>query len=457
MATIKLSLVKNDMSLFDKIKINSKEREKEFEKYLKDSVKQLRANPPKMTIKTGGNIDELPPKLKAIFIRFRDNTEDFLKLKAILQQAFRTLLTHAIQNHKTFCDYFNLSYHVEDHLLKIYQISESELKEEMAKINFFKGQRQLSNKFYQTLAIAYGIGVLKDDPAIRIIVISLIAARLWNGFIKKQFPKGCDPKIAAYVQKYMIRTNSDYKKMGTPFAFIVKYIAPSFDKRYADYVRQNFADHTNGLVAVIKKLQPRIRNVFVETLAHKYYEAYERGLKEEVFTSHSSAYDDGGDVIETKETFKNFIHQIVDKIRNKIAVQKDIIMKEDVQVAIKRKHQVNPIYMDEINEFFNNDEHHEIIVETIEFLLIGLQNEIKDEEDFCKLDPNILATRIGNSKRNQYFNKVKEFREYMAKHIFGKSFEALEKSNKKSTKDKILNLMAYLFIIYTKKLICKKV
>ena len=415
-----------------------------------NNIKRVIAKPPKIKITTGAQIDTLPPKLKAIVMRANEDEEYYLKIKQVLSTAVSRLTKHA-RDHETFCDFFNLSSEPHKYLLKLFGLSEAELKQEMAKINFYPGHRQLGDSYYQTLSLTFLIGLYKDDEILRIVSLILISARLWNGMVKKFFTRGCSEDIARYVQQYLIQNNSDYKRYGTPFAFVVNYLAIRINETFSSYVRQNAADPKTGLVKILKSIQPSLLSLFKGTLAKRYYEAYEKGLKETSVSSHQNAYDGGGDMIETRESFKNLLEQMVDKLEKNIILASNILLSDDAKSILKRKFALSDSAIKKINDWFEDDENSDDIKMLTEYLIQGIRPET--EEQFCSMTIDVLANQIGNSKKNAHFIKIKDYRKLIAKAIFG---PAIEDANA-SSYSRILNIISYSILIYIKKLICKKV
>jgi hypothetical protein len=412
--------------------------------------KGVAANPPEIKYLTGANIENLPSKLKAIVLRAEEDEEFYIKIKKVIETAITRLVKYA-KDHETFCNYFNLSTEVDKYLLKLFGLSANELKQEMAKINFFPGHRQLGDPFYQTLSLVYLIGLYKNDQALRVAAVILIAARLWNGMIKKFFPLGCDPDIARYVQQYLIQNNSDYKRFGSPFAFITSYLAIRVDKTFSEYVRQDAANPKTGLVKIIKSIQPSLQSLFQGTLTKHYYYAYEKGLKETSVSTHGSAYDSGGDMIETRETFKTFLDQVLDKFEKNMMLNQNLLLQSDVKNVLKLKFALSDNAIQKLNDWFDNEENFDDIKMLAEYLLQGLHP--KNEEEFCSYSIDILTTQVGNAKKNVYFLKIKEYRVSIARQLFGDKIEEMNTQ----TYYRVLNIISYTLVLYIKKSICKKI
>jgi len=408
--------------------------------------------PPEITITdpTKAKIDDLPPKLKAIVKRAIEDDEYYIKIKKIIEMALSRLIKYA-SDHQSFCDYFNLSTEPHKLLLKVFGISESELRQEMAKINFDVRHRQLSDPYYQTLLLVYLIGLLKNDFVLRVSALILISARMWNGMVKKFFPRGCDPDIARYVQNYLIKNNSPYKRYGSPFAFITDYLAIRIDKTYSTYVMQNAADPKNGLKKIITSIQPSLQSLFQGTLTKHYYYAYEHGLKETSVSTHNNAYDSGGDMVETRETFKNLLDQMIDKFEKNMILANNVLLNSDTKAALKSKFALSDNAIKKLNEWFNDESNQEDLKMLAEYLIQGLHPN--SEEEFCNYSIDTLINQIGNAKKNMYFLKIKEYRKLIAKAIFGPNIENMNSQ----TYYRILNIVNYSIVIYIKKLICKKI
>ena len=209
-----------------------------------------------------------------------------------------------------------------------------ELKQEMSKINFYPGHRQIGDVFYQTLSLVYLIGLYKSDTLLRLASLMLMSGRLWNGMVKKFFPLGCDSDTARYVQQYIIQNNSEYKKYGSPYSYVANHLALRIDKTYSEYVRQDAANPKTGLVKLIKTLQPTLQSLFQGTLTKHYYPAFDKGLKETSVSTHGNAYDNDGDMIESRETFKTFLDQILDKFEKNMILNFDLLLQPDIKNAL---------------------------------------------------------------------------------------------------------------------------
>jgi len=412
------------------------------------SPRGLRPKPPKIEYTEGANIKNLPPKLKAIFERAKYDQEFVNHITQVLNEGVSRLLAHA-QEQQTFCDMFIYPPEIGKKLLKVYGISESELKQEMSKIGFYQGHRNYSEIYFLTLLIAYGIGVYTDNPTLRILSLMLIAARYWNSMVKTFFPRGCSHEYARYAQQYLIQNNSTFKKYNTPIAFFTKYFVINLDNFLPIYLRQNIADSKNGLIKVLTTIQPRLHNYFSGTFQKHYYQAYEKGLKVTSSDAYASAYDNKNEMVEAKETIQNTIDKILDKIKKNQILSKDVLKRSDVKNYFKTKFNVSDKILDKINDYINeNEEDLEMIAE---FILQGLQP--KTEDEICKIDIEGFMKRVGNAKKNDYFLKFKEYRNQITEHLFG------EYKARLGTQSwyRLQKIVGDALFAYVKALVCKRI
>jgi hypothetical protein len=412
------------------------------------SPRGLRPKPPKIEYVESANIKNLPPKLKAIFERAKQDPEFVNEIIKVLQSAVSKMLVHA-QDHQSFCDIFIYSPDVAKKLMKIYGISESELKEEVAKIGFYQGHRNYSEPFFITLSIAYGIGLYIDNPTIRILSLMLIAARYWNSMVKSVFPRGCDHAYAKYAIQYLTKNNSPFKKYNTPLAFFTKYFVINLDNFLPIYIRQDVADPKNGLIKILTTIQPRIHGYFTDTFRKHYYTAYEKGLKVTSEDAYKSAYDNKNEMIEAKETIQNTIDKILDKFKKNQMLSKNVLLRQDVKSYLKQKFSISDKIIEAIDKYLSeNQEDTEMLAELI---LQGLQP--KSEDDVCQLDTEGFMKRVGNAKKNENFIKFKEYRNQITEHLFG----SLKHKLGTQSWYRLQNIVGYALFIYFKALVCKKV
>jgi len=404
--------------------------------------------PPKIVLTEGANIDKLPPKLKAIFLRAKQDPEFLAAIMQELKRAIRVLVKHA-QDHQTFCDNFVYPPDFAKRILKIFGMTEDELRKEMEKIGFFQGHRNYKEPFYLVLVLLYALGLYLNDKDLRIFSLMLISARYWNAIKKRQWPYGCDPDVARYVQNYILQNNSVYKKYKTPFLFLINHFIPSKDALLQNYVRQDVADPKNGMIKILTNIQPSLHSYIVGTFNDHYYEAYRKGLKETVEDAYQKAYDNNKEMIEARETLKNLIHQLLDKLDKNMAFDKNGLMDPLIVRALKAKFNIHESKIEQLNQWVKDNQ--EDIKMIAEFLLNGL--EPKSEEEFCSINVAAILTNIGNAKKNEFFTKIKEYKNQITEQVFGNDKEKLGKQSWY----RLQLFVLYAILLYIKKLICRKI
>ena len=395
--------------------------------------------PPKIKIMKSAKIDNLPPKIKAIILRAEHDPQFLEKLEEILKKAANFIITKAAEQ-ETFCDYFRFPANLDQLLLKLYGITETELRQEMAKINFHPSNRLLNHPFHQTLMIAYAIGLYLDREDIRILALLPITVRIWNSRIKAAFKYGCNPDIARYVQKYMLKNNSYYKNFKTPLNFLLHYFIISKDKEFASYIRQDAADPVNGLVKMLKTIQPGLYSLINKTLAGLYYKAYEQGLKETVA-------GDKDDSFVEKVNKSDIISQILDKFEKNRIIKHEVLMNPKYKQILKDKFALSDKAIKKLDEFFENEKRFEDLKLIIEFLLNEL--DIQSVDEFCLMKIDDITRKIGNTKkRDSHFQKIKEYRIRFFNEMFGRN------PTNNQTDYRLLNIILYSTILYIKALTC---
>ena len=378
------------------------------------SPRGLRPNPPKIKYVEGANIENLPPKLKAIFERAKQDPEFLNAIISVLKEGMNMIFAHA-QDQQSFCNLFIYPTTTAKKLIKIFGISESELKEEMSKIGFYQGNRNYAEPYYLVLTLTYGIGVYVDNTPIRIMSLLMVSVRYWNANVKKFFRLGCDHEYAKYAIQYLAKNNVIFKKYHTPIAFLTKFFIIDMDAFLPVYLRQDIANPKTGLRKVLTAIQPRIAQYFSGVFRKHYYDAYHKGLKVTSADAYTSAYDNKNEMIEAKETIQNNIDKILDKFKKNRLLTKNILKRPDVVNYLRSKRSVTVPTLEKIENWIrNNPEDMEMIVE---FLLQGIKP--KGEDEICQLDVSAEMKKIGNSKKNEYFINFNKYKNQVTEKLFG--------------------------------------
>jgi len=392
------------------------------------------------------NRSELSPKIIAILDKFKIDKTAYATLKeGYLKLAVHKILQDSLE-HNSFCDYFKTPRRISDVLLKLYGINQRELQHEFEQFNL-KGHRVYTDPYYQTLLLAYLIGLDQNDPELREYALVLISILIWNYYKLSYFKKGCDKEIARYALNYEIKGNNTFKKTGTPFNYILKLSIPQLEARYPQEIAAHPTEEKAGLRRIITTIRSRY-NQLMKGMARSYYRAYEKGAKEGTSELYGSSYSDNNEMVEKNEHFTSIAERLSDKILKIASFKKDIISKDPIKDFLYKKFFISSTALQKLDKYFDDEENHDDIKYLIELLISGLKP--KTEEDLCVFNMEVLANRITGAKKEEAFIKLKEFLNNVSNHVFGETGNtSTDYRNRKIT------LLA--FLLYVKYLNCKNI
>jgi hypothetical protein len=390
---------------------------------------------------------KLPTTLRIILERFHHDPQLFMKLNYLLVQVSQKVAQQAM-NHETFCDNFQVPRKISGELLKLYGFSEREIQDAMAKIGFHINN-MYKDIYYQTLAIAYLIGLEFDNENIRRMALLLIDIQIWNGRKNRKFPTYCDPDIARYAMQYLVRDHHTLKKSGSlPFEYLDKYSIPAVDEKYSKTIPDNLDSYTEGLRKLIETNHSRFLGLF-KSIANAYYKAQREGKKIVISGQYANQYGEG-EMVENRETFTGTIDRLTDKILKNSMLKKNVLLSPEAKNVIKQKYIVSDAGIKKINDWLEDEENHDELKYFFELVLASIKP--KDESDICSIDVAVLADRVAGAKKDKNLLKAKEILDHILFEILGKSYERLGTQSKYRYK----KIVAYGLMIYGKILLCKK-
>jgi len=355
----------------------------------------------------------LSPTIIAILDKFKTDKQAYTLLKdGYLKLSAHKIMQDSMQ-HTSFCDYFPISKKLPDLLLKLYGLNERELVHEMEQFSL-TGSIVYTKSYYITLLMAYLIGLDNNDEEIRQFSLLLISVLIWNYYKLRFFPSICDPKVSQYVMNYELQGNHSFKGAGTPLNYIMKITLPALEAKYPKEIAGNPTERYAGLKRVITTIRSRYNQLF-KNLASNYYKAIEKGKMESVHELHSTSYENSGEMVEKKEHFNNIIDRLSDKIIKNGLLKNNILEKTPVKDILYKKFFLSNTVLQKIDKYLDADENKEDLKYYIELLLNGLK--LKNEEDLCSLDMEVLANRITSSRKDEYFDKLKKFNASLAINI----------------------------------------
>ena len=391
---------------------------------------------------------KLPPELQLILERFHHEPRLLMQMKHMLSGASQKVAQHAL-NHKTFCDRFLIPNALANELLKLYGISEKEMKHHMEKIGFAINQ-MYTHQYYQTLCLSYLVGLEFDDHNITKLSMFLIAIRIWNGRKMKAFPRFCDPDVAKYVTNYELQGNHTYLKGGSlPFEFLDRYNVPAMEKAYHDSISNNLDSFTEGLRKLIEAEYNKIVQLF-RSMKDAYYRVHKEGKKEVYTNKFGQNYTDG-DMVETKESFSGNIERLVDKIEKNAMLKRNVLMKPESVNLIKSKFNVSTEGIKKWNNWIEDEDNSEELRYFYELLFTVIRPN--NEGDVCKIDVPQLAKKITSARREPNLLKAKEILEHMMQSVLGPKYKTLGGPSLAWIK----LASSYALIIHMKIMLCKTI
>lgn len=391
---------------------------------------------------------KLPPELRVILERFHHDPQLFMKLKQYLSLAAQTIVQHSL-NHDTFCDGFQPPNKLPNELLKLYGLTSKELKNALRKVGFDERNAMYDSTYYQTMVIAYLIGLEFDDENIRKMALLMMAIRIWNGRKKKSFPSFCDPDTARYVLNYVLQGNHTLKKAGSAFEYIDQYSIPQIDKKYAPTIANNLDNEREGLRKLIETIWSRYEQLF-RSMRNAYYRTHQEGKKEIVSDKYSQQYGNG-DMVENKETFSGNVERLVDKIEKNSMLKKNILLKPESKEIIKNRFNISDTGIKKVNDWIEDEDNQDELKYFYELILIELKP--RNEMDICQYDIPLLANKVTSSKKNPNLLKAKEVIDHILEEILGEKYNTYGAQSK----FRFRSIISYGLTIHMKALLCKKI
>ncbi len=390
---------------------------------------------------------KLPVELQIIIERFEHEPQLLNKIKNYLGLAAQKIQQYSL-SHSTFCDGFPAPYKLVQELLKLYGVTEKELKVAMRKIGFDERHYQYNDIYYQAFSVSYLIGLNFDDQNIRRLSQLMISVRLWNGRRIKAFPRYCDDDTARYVMNYMLPGHHTYKKAGSAFSYLDQKHVPAMDEKYAPIIADNLDHDVKGLRVLMESAYGRISQL-IRSMKNHYYKAIEQGKKEVTSSNYGQQYGDG-DMVESRESFSGNVERLVDKIEKNSMLKKNVLVSDMVLDELKKYNRVTYGGIKKIQDWVEDEENDEELRYFYELVFGTLKP--KSENDICQYDAKIIATRITSSKKDKSLLEAKKVLDHALVDILGE--DILKKGQ--GTIYKAKSIISLALIMYAKVMLCKK-
>ncbi len=390
---------------------------------------------------------KLPPEIRIILERFNHDPQLLAKLKRLLYTETQKVHQFSL-NHETFCDLFPVPKgNLPRELLKLYGMTERELQQALLKVGF-EINAMYKDIYYQTLVIAYLIGLEFDDENVRRLSLLLIDIRIWNGRNLKFFPNFCDPDVARYVLNYELKGNHGLKIHGSAFEYLDRKSVPEVDAKYSKTIPDNLDSYTEGLRKLIETNHSRFNQLFTSIQKH-YYRIQKEGKKEIISGGYKNQYG-SGDMVEAKESFSGNIERLVDKIQKNALFKNRVLESPEAKAIFKEKWNISDSQIKIISEWFKDEDNQEELKYFYELVFTHLKPN--NEGDICKYDTAELATKITKSKKDPQLLKAKEVINHVLLSIMGAKYKSLGTQSLYRAR----GIVSYAFAIYAKLLLCKK-
>ncbi len=396
---------------------------------------------------TSQQTQKLPQTLRVIIQRFEHEPQLFMRLKQLLVMSAQKIQQQSL-NHDTFCNTFQIPKALPNELLKLYGVNEREFKQSMQKVGFVDIHRMYNDLYYQTLCVAYLIGLAQDDEAVRKMSLLLIDVRIWNGRKLRSFPSFCDPDTARYVMNYALKGNHTLKKAGSVFDYLDRYSIPAVDGKYAPTIANNLDSHTEGLRKLIETNYSRFNQLF-RSVRDAYYRSQKEGRKEVIGGQYQNQYGEG-EMVEARESFSGNIERLSDKIQKNAMIKRNVLLSPESKEIFKEKFNVSEASLKKINDWFMDDDNADELKYFYELAFTHLNPN--NESDICKYEISILANKITSAKKDKHLLKAKEILDHVLASILGTKFNSLGKQSLY----RLRAMVSYAMAINGKLLLCKK-
>jgi hypothetical protein len=391
---------------------------------------------------------KLPVELRILLERFEQNPQLVVELKRLLTLAAQKVAQYSI-NHETFCDTFPIPKKLPQELLKLYGMTQREMQQAMEKIGFVMN-RMYKDPYYQTLCLAYLIGLNFDDQSIRRLAIFLIDIQIWNGRKFRAFPTYCDSDVARYVMNYVIRNHHTLKKVGgSAFQYLDSYSVPAIDDTYKDSIANNLDHPAYGLRKLIETNHHRIKQLFA-SLRNAYYKTIQEGKKEIISGNYQQQYGEG-DLVEKNQSFSGEIERLVDKIEKNGMLMHNLLLQNEAKSFLKKSFNISDTGLKKIQDWIDEEDNQEELKYFYELLFTVLKP--RNESDICKYDITSLANKVTSAKKDKNLLEAKKIIDHVLKDIMGDKYDTLGYQNKSY----LMRVISNSLIIYMKKLLCKKI
>lgn len=376
---------------------------------------------------------------------FETNPLEYEKIKGVFKQLISKFSQDAL-SHANFCSLFATPGNLPNVILKIIGLSDKQVQEAFfTEAKFYRANAMHADIYYQVLLLMYYISLKKDDQLMRLYILTLMYAKIYNGRRISYFPNGCIAEVASYILNNEFRSSHSFKKYRTPFQLVVEYLAPSLDTTYAMRVRNDPFHPTEGLIKILVQAWTRVDQIFMGVQKH-YYAAYAAGNKEIQLT----AAGNDNNMQEMVEQTDN-IDRLADKINRTLIIKKFKLDSESARL-ISKNIILPPQYVDTAEKFFidyDYDDEDDGLKQLYELALKAFG--ISDETGVCNMHIVMYTNKITGNQTDTKILQFKKLIDDTCQAIFKNVFT----TQMYNQQQKIRKLVTTLVLFRMKVAICK--
>lgn len=364
----------------------------------------------------------IPPKIQQIINKFK-NQDKLMELRKELLEIGQKISGGSLSN-PTLCTQFTLPIDTIQRMLKLFEVSEKELGEDFASIGFSKLNNMYKDPYYHVFLVAYYLGLINNNSSIKLVALTNILARLWNGR-KMIYIKFCNDDTMTYVYNHMLKNSAVTKKYFPPIKALTNYFAPTLDKKYAPFVEKDI----KHLKTLFDQCWNRI-NQMMKQIAKHYYEAYSKGYKEESNSLMSVSKDDNErdrEMVTNYETLHAKMESVIDNLSRHMIMTHNYRLPQDVLNEIKNKSGITIPAINDILKTMVDINNKNTVQECMRFLILSMK--VKDIEDICSGYPTIYTIdKLLIKKSELNAEKFKEQLDNICKKTFGDKISNVSKT-----------------------------
>jgi len=383
---------------------------------------------------------EMPEVIEFVSNKIINDKSLYDEIKDILIKDIRKLNSDSI-HHSSFCSALKKPSGLAKSLLKIFDISDRQSLDAFAAIGFHPSSRMYSSLYYQTLILIYYIGLKSSDDLLRIMALTLIYVKIFNGRQYRYMPNGCQEDIAQHLIQNKFRASHTFKKYPNPFVSIHQHWAPTLDEKYKDQVLKDPGHPSKGLMVIIMQAWGRMDQTFMGIQKH-YYSAHYSGEKFGI----SSSSDGQG--TESDGLERNKITKTVEKLQQNIINKPPRLSDKDV-TYLKKNYSISDKFLNDTNTFLNDEQNDSDISNIYEIIFSVLK---VDDSKICGLkiidSVNMITSAKGNDKQ---IEKIKLYID----NLLNLMYKGLMKNSGASSRLKLRKVLLLIITLRGKKAFCK--